>query len=392
MSRRPKVSDDHLEGMRGEVRASAADRPGVYRMLAENGEVLYVGKSKRVRTRLLSYFRCLYPEHKGARIVREARRIEWDYTPSEFAALLHELRLIKRFRPRYNVQMKRDVRHYAFIKITRGSAPKLNVVRGTGSEDGGVYYGPFLGAQRVSEAVRELSDALGLRDCPMDRRMHFADQRELFVLGPRTPGCIRHEIGKCLAPCIAACTESDYDERVVLARAFLDGADDSPMDALRSEMERASEELAFERAASCRDKLQRLETLREQFARLRFALETLSFVYTVPGHEGADHVYLVRRGRVRHEEAAPTAPKQHRQLAERVADLFSGAQRETGAVPAHEVDELLLLSTWFRRFPAELERATPADSWLRSRTTCRPVVAGKSPVAGTSSTATAALI
>lgn len=367
MSRRAKVSDSHLAALRGVVRAGAADRPGVYRMLAEDGEVLYVGKSKRVRTRLLSYFRYAYPEHKGARIVREARRIEWDYTPSEFAALLHELRLIKLFRPRYNVQMKRDKRHYAFIKLTRGAAPKLSVVRGAGSEDGGVYYGPFLGAQRVSEAVRELSDALGLRDCSLDRRMHFADQRELFVVPPRTPGCIRHEIGKCLAPCIAACTESDYDERVVLARAFLDGADDSPMDALRAEMESASEELAFERAASCRDKLQRLEALREQFARLRFALETLSFVYTVPGHDGTDHVYLVRRGRVRHEETAPTAPKQRRLLAERVADLFSLTERDGGGVPAHEVDELLLLSTWFRRFPTELERTTRGDNWLRSR-------------------------
>lgn len=391
MSRRAPVSDAHLPAMRGEVRAAAVDRPGVYRMLAEDGEVLYVGKSKRVRSRLLSYFRCAYPEHKGARIVREARRIEWDYTPSEFAALLHELRLIKRFRPRYNVQMKRDARHYAFIKLTRGAAPRLNVVRGAGSDDGGVYYGPFMGAQRVSEAVRELNDALGLRDCSLDRRMHFADQRELFVLAPRTPGCIRHEIGKCLAPCIAACTESEYDGRVVLARAFLDGDDDGPIDELRTQMERASEDLAFERAASYRDKLHRLEALREQFARLRFAIETLSFVYTVRGYDGTDHVYLVRRGRVRHEEVAPTAARQRRELANRIADLFSGGggERSGGAVPAHEVDELLLLSTWFRRFPAELERATPADSWLSAHSTRRRVGAGNLPRPGRPSKAAA---
>src|SRR5690606_17235806 len=112
--RLPTTSDAQLDLMRGEVRAGCRDRPGVYRMVAENGEVLYVGKSKRVRTRLLSYFRAAFPEEKGARIVREAHRIEWEYTPSEFAALLHELRLIKRYRPRFNVQMKRDARHYAF--------------------------------------------------------------------------------------------------------------------------------------------------------------------------------------------------------------------------------------------------------------------------------------
>src|SRR5438477_1184272 len=97
------TSDAQLATMKLHVRESAKDRPGVYRMLSSDGEVVYVGKSKRVRTRLLSYFRCAFPEEKGARIVREADRIEWEYTPSEFAALLEELRLIKLFRPRFNV-------------------------------------------------------------------------------------------------------------------------------------------------------------------------------------------------------------------------------------------------------------------------------------------------
>ena len=91
-------------------------------MLTNAGEVVYVGKSKRVRTRLLSYFRCAFPEEKGARILREADRIEWEYTPSEFAALLQELRLIKQLRPRFNVAMKRDGRNFCFLKLTRGPA------------------------------------------------------------------------------------------------------------------------------------------------------------------------------------------------------------------------------------------------------------------------------
>jgi excinuclease UvrABC nuclease subunit len=108
--------------MRDLVRSGAADRPGIYRMLSATGEVVYVGKSKRVRSRLLSYFRCAYPEEKGARILREAETIDWEYTPSEFAALLRELRLIKTYRPRLNYAMKRDATHYSFIKITRGAA------------------------------------------------------------------------------------------------------------------------------------------------------------------------------------------------------------------------------------------------------------------------------
>lgn len=361
---RPPTSDAQLATMRAEVRAQAKDRPGVYRMLSADGEIVYVGKSKKLRTRLLSYFRCSFPEDKGARIVREADKIEWDYTPSEFAALLEELRLIKRFRPRLNVAMMRDARHFAFIKLTRGIAPKLLVVRGAGAEDAQIYYGPFHGAQRVGEAVRELNDALGLRDCRLDHPMHFADQPELFHIYPRTPGCIRHEIRKCLGPCVGGCTSAEYDERVRMVRGFLDGADDGPMNTLRAEMMAASERLEFERAGSLRDKVARLEGLREQFIKFRFAVETLSFVYTVPGYEGDDRLYLIRRGRVRGEYAIPRSEPDRVRLLEMVEDVFNPVERDSAQVPSHEIDELLLLSSWFRRFPAELGRSRAAKAFV----------------------------
>jgi excinuclease ABC subunit C len=352
---RQPTSDAQLAVMRSTVREGAADRPGIYRMLSADGEVLYVGKSKQVRTRLLSYFRCAYPEEKGARILRSAEKIEWEYTPSEFAALLQELRLIKRFRPRYNVAMKRDGRNYSFIKLTRGGAPKLLVVRGPTGEDADIYYGPFVGAQRVGEAVRELNDVLMLRDCRTDLKMFYSDQTELFQLA-RTPGCIRHEIGKCLGPCIGGCSSSQYEQQVKLARAFLDGSDDGPLDVLRTQMEALSAELQYERAAVYRDKLERLEALRAQFGRLRFAVENLSFVYTVPGHEGEDRVYLIRRGVVRAELGKPKSSKDRRGLKHLVEDIFSEKVQPTAQIPTHEIDELLLLSSWFRRFPKEMKR------------------------------------
>ena len=350
--------------MRDLVRAGAADRPGVYRMLSEDGEILYVGKSKRVRSRLLSYFRCAFPAEKGARILREAHALEWEYQPSEFAALLQELRLIKRFRPRFNVAMKRDAWHYSFIRVTRGAAPKLQVVRGAGSDDG-VYYGPFHGAHRVGEAVRELNDALGLRDCAQDMKMYFADQRELFQIIPRTPGCIRFEVKKCIGPCVGGCAAHEYAARIALARGFLDGTDDGPLDALRASMEEASERLEFERAAAYRDKLGRLDALKQQFARLRFAVETLSFVYTVPGHEGEDRTYLVRRGRVRAECATPQCRRDQAALRLMAENVFAPVERESTSVPTNEIDELLLLSSWFRRFPAELEKTRLASALFR---------------------------
>jgi excinuclease ABC subunit C len=359
-------SEAHLATLRGEVRAAAEDRPGVYRMLSTDGEVLYIGKSKRVRTRLMSYFRCAYPEEKGARILREAHAIDWEYTPSEFAALLRELQLIKQLRPRFNVAMKRDDRHYVFIKLTRSAAPKLLVVRGAGGEPA-TYYGPFLGARRVDDALHELSDALGLRDCSQDRHIVFADQQELFQLAPRTPGCIRLEVRKCLGPCVAACTAAQYQTQVDLARAFLEGSNDGPIERLRTEMDTCAELLNFERAAVLRDKLHRLETLREMFSRMRFAVETLSFTYAVPGHAGDDRVYIIRRGTVRAQTAAPRSAKDRARLLAMVRDVFDPPERASGAVPTHEIDELLLLSSWFRRNPGELERTKAPTALLADR-------------------------
>lgn len=351
------TSDDQLATMRAIVRAEAKNVPGVYRMVASDGEIVYVGKSKQLRSRLMSYFRAAYPEDKGARILREATRIEWDEEPSEFAALLRELRLIKQFRPRFNVQMKRDARHYSFIRVTRGPAPKLHVVRGAGNDDATVYYGPFVGAQRIAEAVRELNDVLGLRDCRSDQPIVFSDQQELFQVAPRTPGCIRHEIRKCLGPCVGGCSVSEYERQLALARAFLDGSDDGPLAALRVQMERASEALEFERAAVFRDKLTRLEAVREQFDRLRFAVESLSFLYDVEGCDGRNRTYIIRRGVVRAELDTPRTRRERTAMRRLVDEIFGQTVPRTGSIPTHEIDELLLLSSWFRKFPGEMERA-----------------------------------
>lgn len=347
--------------LRDYVREQAAARPAVYWMSSADGEVLYVGKSKKLRARLLSYFRGTFNQDKGARILSVTHRIDWTYVPSEFAALLEEMRRIKQLRPRFNVALKRDDRHYAFIRLTDGRAPRLTVVRGPGRDAHGLYYGPFVGAVRLRDAVRELNDVLGLRDCTLDSRMRFADQRELFVLSPRTPGCIRYEIGRCLGPCVAATTAATYGARVRDARAFLEGTGDVPIKRLKDGMEAASEALEYERAASLRDKLERLTSLRARFDYLRFAVEALSFTYSVPGIDSDDRVYVIHRGRVVRDCPAPRDDDERAALAE-VAALAAGhspKRKAAFAIPAHEVDELLLISSWFAKHPDELARTVP---------------------------------
>jgi hypothetical protein len=159
-------------------------------------------------------------------------------------------------------------------------------------------------------------------------------------------------VKKCLGPCVAACTHDDYRARVLLARGFLDGRDTGPLDGLRAQMDAAAGRLEFERAALLRDKVRRLELLQEQFDRLRFAVETLSFAYVVPGEPGRapgrrkagdaapaaePRVYLVRRGRVRGDYALPNDAPAAAALADAARAVFRPGERGGSAVPTHEV-------------------------------------------------------
>ena len=340
------------------LRAAVGDArnlPGIYRMLGADGLVVYVGKSKSLRTRLLSYFRCRRGE-KGHRILSEASGLEWEYQPSEFAALLRELELIKRFRPRLNVQHRRDGR-WSFLKLTGGPAPRLYVTHAV-ADDAAAYYGPFRGGRRVVDAVRELNDLLGLRDCGQGTPIRFADQPDLFAFA-HVPRCHRHELRLCLGPCAGLCSEDQYRRRVGLARAFLEGGADEPVRWLGERMQAAAERWEFEYAASLRDRLQRLESLREEFHRLRETLDSLTFVYRVPGAAGDDRVYLVRRGTVRAVVPAPRGAAERRRL-DRLCEEHFGRPEPTGAlVPRHQVDEILLLAAWFRARPDELGNTVP---------------------------------
>src|SRR5688500_968791 len=245
-----------LPALREHVRAKAEDRPGVYRMLDGNGDVLYVGKSVRVRTRVLSYFNAEKDE-KPELLMREARAVEWEYVPNEFEALLKEMRLIQRHRPRYNHQHKRPPA-YCFVKLTREPAPRLAAVTRVTADDA-IYFGPFPSVRFIADAVTELCRAVGIRDCPSSTPVFFADQLEIFAAG-RTPRCLRGDLGTCLAPCAGRPDAATYRERVREARWFLEGRGDAPVERLRARMAEAAARRDFEYAAVMRDRVARLSS------------------------------------------------------------------------------------------------------------------------------------
>ncbi|WP_147093042.1 GIY-YIG nuclease family protein, partial [Myxococcus virescens] len=344
---RSRLMESRVAALFAHVREHAENRPGIYRMLGPSDEVLYVGKSVRVRTRLLSYFRAEAHE-KAAEIIAHAHRIAWEYTPSEFAALLYEFRLIKSQRPLYNVEHKRD-RGHCFIHLTREPVPRLRVV-GHASSESGDYYGPFHGRSAMSDVVRAVSDLLELRDCAADTPMRLADQGQLFPL-KQEPLCMRGQLSRCLAPCAGGCTRAEYDARVAQARAFLEGTSDTPLTLLRERMALAARRLQFEYAAELRDRAERLELMRGWVVELSRMLKRLSFVYTVPGHGGDDRVYVVRRGSVRAELPAPVTHEQQQALEAKAREILERPEPETLGFRAHEAQEVMLIARWFRLHP-----------------------------------------
>lgn len=360
-----------LDILKRRVAALAENRPGVYRMLDPAGRVVYVGKAKRLRARLLSYFRASYPEDKSARILHAAADIRWDYTPSEFAALLTELNQIRRYRPVFNVRMNRR-RRVGFIKISGGAAPKIYVGGSVGGDDVR-HYGPFVGVGRLKESVKVLNDQLGLRDCALSMPMAYSDQRDLFA-GPQRAACMRHELNTCTAPCAGFVTEPAYRRRVHVAVDFIEARTVEPLDRIIAAMTAASEAQDFERATWCRDKFDALTWLLSACTRAQAALEALSFVYTDPGLYGDDRAYVIRRATVRAAAPAPHTPIEIEAFRALVAE-HAGSDAEPGPIPAAAIDETVLLLSWFRRHPGALRRTVGLEEWLERH----PSGAGASP-------------
>lgn len=349
------------------VLAGADNRPGVYRWLDRHGRTLYVGKSVRTRARLLSYFNDPRGDHrrgagKRARLMREATGVAWDYVPNEFAAVFREMRLIRAWRPKYNVEHKRD-RPLAFAKITNEPAPRI-VATTRVADDGARYYGPFGGVRRLARATTDLARVLGLRDCPADTPVRFGGQLELFGT-KRVPLCLRGSVGSCLAPCTGGCARTEYMRRVAAARAFLDGRGRQPLDVLTTAMAAAAKRMAFEEAGRMRDRLARLEDLRRRLSAFPGAGRRMNLVYGVPGFGGDDRLYLIRQGRLHSDLPMPKSAPDYRRAAESVADAFRpGAGDSRSGLDAGAAAEAMLAARWFWRRRRERRRALPPEKWL----------------------------
>src|SRR5580700_6674995 len=218
------------------------DAPGVYRMLGEGGEVLYVGKARSLKKRVIQYAQGRFHTQRVAHMIHLTRSMEFVTTKTETEALLLEINLIKQLKPRFNVQL-RDDKSFPEILIRRDHrAAQIRKHRGAHTIPG-EYFGPFASAWAVNRTVNSLQKAFLLRSC--------SDS----VYETRTRPCLLHQIKRCSAPCVGLASLDDYNALVAQAHDFLSGKSRAVMKTLSGEMTALAEDMEFERAARLRDRI-----------------------------------------------------------------------------------------------------------------------------------------
>lgn len=224
--------------------------PGVYQMVDEAGQILYIGKARNLKKRLTSYFH-RHLDNKTQNLMTKVARVETTITASENEALLLEAHLIKEKQPRYNVLL-RDDKSYPYLYLsTHQTFPRLDFYRGAKRQPGR-YFGPYPSAGSVRETLTLIQKLFKLRQCSDSFFQH------------RTRPCLQYQIKRCTAPCVGYVTEEQYRQQVTDTILFLEGKNERVIEKLAEHMEVAANRLAYEEATDYRDKIAQLRRLQKQ--------------------------------------------------------------------------------------------------------------------------------
>ncbi|WLF83044.1 excinuclease ABC subunit UvrC [Moraxella sp. ZY210820] len=237
-----------------QILANLPKSAGVYKMLAENGDLLYVGKAKNLKNRVSSYFVKTIEHPKTQALVSRIADIELLLTRSETEALLLEQNLIKHHRPPYNI-MLRDDKSYLYIFISADAPyPRIASGRGKGKHQVGKFFGPYPSAQKVKETLLLLQKLFYVRQC------------ENSYFKQRKRPCLQYQIKRCSAPCVGLISAEDYAQDIQHSKDFLQGNMQSIQQDLIAKMEYSAEQLDFEQAVFYRDRLATLRDIQAQQA------------------------------------------------------------------------------------------------------------------------------
>jgi excinuclease ABC subunit C len=324
--------------------ANLPTRPGCYLMKNAAGEIIYVGKAINLRQRVRSYFHESGQTPKTRRMVREIADIEWIVVETELEALLLEMNLIKKHRPKYNVRLKDDKR-YPYIKVHWADPfPKVTVTRQL-VNDGSRYFGPYASAWAVHQTLDVLRRIFPYLTC--DRPITGQDARP----------CLYYDIKLCAGPCIGAIDQAGYRQMIADLMNFLNGRGEEIIERLQKEMEQAAEALRFEKAARLRDQIQALQAVIEK-QKITFGQDMAdSDILAMARSDGEAcvQVFFIRGGKLIGREYFVLENTAESEDAEILAQFLKQFYAEVPNIP----EQLML--------PQEIEEAQIISQWLRTR-------------------------
>ena len=331
----------HIQG----ILDTLPTKPGCYQMKNAEGTIIYVGKAINLKNRVRSYFHAdASHDNKTRRLVREIAHIEWIVVGSELEALILEMNLIKRYRPKYNIKLKDDKR-YPYIKIHWNEAyPRVTVTRQM-LEDGSRYFGPYTSAWAVYQTLDVLRKVFPYLTC--DREITGLDKR----------ACLYFDIKLCTGPCIGAVDQNGYRQMISDLMTFLSGHSENIVTRLTNEMGKAAEELRFEKAAALRDQLKAISNIVERqkviFASDYKDSDVVAMART--DGEACVQIFFIRGGKLIGREYFVLEGTEDTTDTEVMSEFLKQFYTEAANVP----QQVLL--------PEEIEEAKIIQEWLRSR-------------------------
>ncbi len=334
--------NDHIQ----QILDTLPDKPGCYLMKDARGHIIYVGKAINLRNRVRSYFHVTAQnDEKTRRLVREIADLEWIVVDSELEALILEMTLIKRHKPRFNVRLKDDKR-YPYIKVHwQNPFPKVTVTREM-QKDGARYFGPYTSVWAVHQTLDLLRKIFPYLTC----------NRE--ITGKDKHACLYYDIKLCTAPCIGAINQADYRQIIDDLCKFLEGRTEPVVNRLVNEMEKAAQDLQYEKAAAIRDQLQAIDRVVER-QKVISADQTDSDVIALAraDAEACVQVFFIRSGKLIGREFFVLEGTDEENDSEVLSEFVKQFYSQAAFIP-----EKVLL-------PQELAEAQIISQWLNSRKT-----------------------
>lgn len=351
MTPEDKFISEHLQG----ILDTLPDKPGCYLMKNAAGKIIYVGKAISLRSRVRSYFhKSAQHDGKTRQLVQRIAHIDWIVVGSELEALILEMNLIKKHRPRYNVLLKDDKR-YPYIKVHwADDFPKVTITRNM-VEDGSRYFGPYTSVWAMHQTLDILRRVFPYRTCDRD------------ITGKDARACLYYDIKLCTAPCIGAINREAYRAVIADLCQFLEGKTDPIMQRLRADMEKAAEELRFEQAGLLRDRMQAIEKVVERQKVISTEQVDSDVIAMARANgEACVQIFFIRSGKLIGREYFILEGTEDEADSEVIGEFVKQFYEKSPSVPPevllpNEIEEAKIIQTWLntRRSGAKVKLKVP---------------------------------